>query len=189
MANSEENKRSIQNVLINQPLQREFTLAMLAIMMTAGFSVGFMIHLVLRDLAKGVPPTISRATFEQIVYDVNSQLVVGAILIIFIAVIITGFFGIFFLHRVAGPIYRFQVVLNRLGRGENIHEIKLRRRDFFPETADAVNLVIRLIRRQDAAIKDISDLLRRVPVENLDPELKGELDKLRKELKGLERTS
>ena len=189
MPNSDDNKRSIQNVLINQPLQREFTVAMLGIMMTAGFAVGFMIHLVLGDLTKGVPPTISRPTFEQIIYDVNSQLIVGAILIIFVAVIVTGFFGVFFLHRVAGPIYRFQVMLNRLGRGEAIGEIKLRRRDFFPETAEAINLVIRLIRRQDATIKDISDFLRRVPVESLSSDMKVEVEKIRTELRNLQKTS
>lgn len=188
MTNTEENKRSIQNVLINHPLQREFTLALLVIMMTAGFAVGFMIHLVLRDLTKGVPPTISRPTFEQIIYDVNSQLVVGAILIIFIAVIVTGFFGVFFLHRVAGPVYRFQMVLTRLGRGETMNEIRLRHRDFFPETADAINLVIRLLKRQDVVIKDVLDLLGQVPLEHLTPALKGELEKVRKELKELQKT-
>src|SRR3989338_10302787 len=70
-------KRSVQNVLINRPMQREFTLVMLAIMMTAACAVGVLIHFSLKGLTEDAPSTISRLALEQMVFDVNSQLVVS----------------------------------------------------------------------------------------------------------------
>ena len=81
------NKRSIQSVLIHRPMQREFTFVMLGIMMTAAFAVGMVINLTLGALTENAPITISRTTLERMIYDVNSQLVVSSILIIFLAVI------------------------------------------------------------------------------------------------------
>ena len=83
-------KRSIQSVLINRPLQREFTLVMLAIMMTAAFAVGVVINFTLNGLTENAPSMISRTILERMIFDANSQLVVSSILIIFIAVIVTG---------------------------------------------------------------------------------------------------
>ena len=57
-------KRSIQNVLINRPMQREFTLVMLAIMMTAACAVGVLIHFSLKGLTEDAPSTISRLALE-----------------------------------------------------------------------------------------------------------------------------
>lgn len=180
------NKRSIQNVLINRPLQREFTLAMLTIMMTAAIVVGLMIHSSFRDMMQGVPATISKTTFEQMILDANSQLVVSSILIIFLAVIATGFFGVFFLHRVAGPVYRFHRVLQRLGQGELLNEIQLRRGDFFTETADSLNLVIKLLKRRAANAKVLDELLGRLSKENLSSELKGQIQAAHGELRSLQ---
>lgn len=139
-------KRSIQNILINRPLQREFTLVMLAIMMTAAFAVGMTINFTLSSLTEDAPATISRTALERMIFDANSQLVVSSILIIFLAVVATGFFGVFFLHRVAGPVYRFGQVLKRISSGEIPNEVRLRRRDFFKETAEELNKVIQLIK-------------------------------------------
>ena len=72
-------KRSIQNVLINRPLQREFTLVMLGIMMTAGIAIGMVINFNLSGLIEGAPLTVSRATLGRMIADANSQLVVVSV--------------------------------------------------------------------------------------------------------------
>ena len=185
MAEHTSNKRSIQNVLINRPLQREFTLAMLMIMMTGAVVVGLMIHASFRNMMQGVPATISKGTFEQMILEANSQLVVSSILIIFLAVIATGFFGVFFLHRVAGPVYRFHRVLERLGSGEILNEIQLRRGDFFTETAESLNTVIKLLKRQAANARVLDELLSRLSRENLSSELKGTIQSAQEELRSL----
>ena len=168
-------KRSIQSVLINRPLQREFTLVMLGIMMSAAFAVGMIINFTLGALTENVPTTISRTTLERMVFDANSQLVVSSILIIFIAVIATGFFGVFFLHRVAGPVYRFRQVLQKMGSGEIPGEVQLRKRDFFKETADELNRVIGLLRELDSTSQKMDIVLDQLPKDSLPADLKSKI--------------
>lgn len=168
-------KRSIQNVLINRPLQREFTLVLLGIMMTAAFAIGIVINFTLGSLTENAPTTISRLTLERMIFDVNSQLVVSSILIIFIAVIATGFFGVFFLHRVAGPVYRFRQVLKKMGSGEIPADIRLRKRDFFKETADELNRVIQLLRDLDATAQKMNQVMTQLPKDALPPDISNKI--------------
>lgn len=178
-------KRSLQNILINRPLQREFTLVMLAIMMTAAFVVGMTINFTLGRLTEDVPSVISKTAFERMIFDVNSQLVVSSILIIFIAVVITGLFGVFFLHRVAGPVYRFKQVLSRVVSGEIPNEVRLRRRDFFKETAEELNRVIQLVKEFDNTSQKIDSLLAQLPDDKLPKELSTKIHDIRNSLSHL----
>ena len=183
------NKRSIRNVLINRPLQREFTVVLISIMMTAGFIVGVMIHFTMSHLIKDLPLTISRATLEEILLDTSSQLVVSSILIIFLAVIATGFIGVFFLHRVAGPVYRFGQVLKRMSHGEIPGEIHLRPRDFFKETADEINLVIQLLKERDGAARQIDDAVKNISDANLPADATDKIRQIRSGVSQLRKPS
>jgi hypothetical protein len=175
---SAQDKRSIQNVLINRPLQREFTLVMLGIMMSAAFAVGMVINFTLGNLTENAPATISRTTLERLIFDANSTLVVSSILIIFVAVIATGFFGVFFLHRVAGPVYRFKEVLKKMGAGEIPSEVHLRRRDFFKETADELNKVIHLLRELDTTSTKIDHALKDLPKDSLPSDVSAKIKEI-----------
>jgi len=182
------NKRSIQSVLIHRPMQREFTFVMLGIMMTAAFAVGMVINLTLGALTENAPITISRTTLERMIYDVNSQLVVSSILIIFLAVIATGLFGVFFLHRVAGPVYRMGQVLKRMGGGEIPNEVHLRKRDFFKETAEELNRVIQLLRELDDKSKTIDRLLDQIPKGSLPSDAVVKIDSIHKTISQLRKS-
>jgi len=159
MAASGSDRRSIRNILINRPLQREFTLSMIFIMVSAGFVVGVMIHMTLSSITEGAPQTISRLALERMIQDVNTQLIMGTLVVIFVTVIMTGIFGVFLLHRVAGPVYRFRQVLKKMSGGELPREIKLRERDFFKETAAELNQVIHLFRKYEQTSREISKIL------------------------------
>lgn len=186
---SKSQKRSIQSVLIHRPMQREFTFVMLVIMMTAALAVGMVIHRTLSQLTEDAPATITRTTLERMVYDVNSQLVVTSILIIFLAVIATGLFGVFFLHRVAGPVYRMGQVLKRMGGGEIPAEVRLRRRDFFKETAEELNKVIQLLRELDDKSKAIDQLLVQIPKDSLSRDVAAKIDNIHKTITQLHKSS
>ncbi|MBI4367917.1 MAG: methyl-accepting chemotaxis protein, partial [Candidatus Omnitrophica bacterium] len=121
--------------------------------------------------------------------DANSQLVVGVILILFFAVIATGFFGVFFLHRVAGPVFRFRQVLARMGRGEIPNDIQLRRRDFFKETADEINKVIYLLREFEKASHAAEDLLQDASQEKLSPKASSRIKEIHNVFAALKKPS
>ena len=180
------NRRSVRNVLINRPLQREFTLVMLMIMMAAAFAIGVTVHFTLQALTEDAPPTISRMALEQMVLDANSQLMVISILIVFLAVVVTGFFAIFFLHRVAGPVHRFRQVLKRMGSGEiPASDVHLRKRDFFKETADELNKVIHLLRDLDSTSQKIDDLIKEIPAGQLAPGVQEKIRQIHNSLSQL----
>ena len=189
MTKKPSDKRSIKNVLINRPLQREFTLVMIAIMMTAALAVGAFIRLSLLEMSRSAPTTISRAMFEQLISDTSIELVAGSILIIFLAIVTTGFFGVLFLHRVAGPVYRFRQVLKRIARGEIPNEVQLRPHDFFKETAEEINYVIRNLKKKDQNLQRIYEHIEGIPVEKVPPELKEKVQQIRSALNQLRKSS
>lgn len=80
--------------------------------------------------------------------DVRYDLIVRVSLVLFVTILVIAIFGIFFLHRIAGPVYRFRRVLHRIAEGEIPDEVKLREGDFFTETADDLNRVLRMLRER-----------------------------------------
>jgi methyl-accepting chemotaxis protein len=141
----------------------------------AGFFVAVLIRISLLETLKDLPSTISRSVYEQLITDASSQVVAGSILIIFLAVIATGFLGVFFLHRVAGPVYRFGQVMKRIVHGELPNEVTLRPRDFFKDTAEDLNKIIRFLKKRDAAIQKVQDCLNDINHEVLPSEAKGKI--------------
>ena len=172
-------KRSVRNILINKPLQREFTLVIIGVMMVAAVFVGLLIRFVMLDMTQGIPNMVSRFNFEQMMADASAQLIAGSVIIIFIAVIATGFLGVFFLHRVAGPVYRFGQILRRIGHGEIPNEIQLRPRDFFKETAEEINHVIRFLKKRESTIKQIIEDVQEIEEQNLPAEVRERISRIR----------
>ncbi len=184
------NRRSVKSVLINRPLQKEFTLAMIFIMAGAGVIVGLLIHFTLLRIIESSPNTVSRLALEAMLLDASSELVVGTILVLFSAVILTGFFGVFFLHRVAGPVYRFRQVLKEIANGGIPQDIKLRDKDFFKDTAEELNRMLRVLRRYDESAKQVEILLADDRFKQLPPDLTQKISETKGILSSLQtRTS
>lgn len=59
--------------------------------------------------------------------------------------------GVFATHRIAGPVYRIEIDIDRVLSGERGVRVRVRRRDAFPDLAERVN---QLIERIDDARKD-----------------------------------
>lgn len=57
--------------------------------------------------------------------------------------VILGVIGIRFSHRIAGPIYNINRALDLAVQNRLEREVRLRRRDFFHDTADKLNRVLR----------------------------------------------
>jgi hypothetical protein len=75
-----------------------------------------------------------------------------------------------FLHRIAGPVFRFRQTLLKVNRGEIPHEIKLREGDFFHDMAHDINIILRRLRAEQDKISDLkgklSDLQRNTTSED-----------------------
>ncbi len=136
-------KRSARNIFIHKPMQREFSLVLIALLMVSTVAVGFVIHSTIREAVFGGGFRFGKVSVYEVLSDVSYQLVVRVSCILLAAMIVIGLFGVFFLHRVAGPVYRFRRVLMRLNDGELPPPIHLREGDFFIETATEINSLLK----------------------------------------------
>jgi hypothetical protein len=155
-------KRSIRNIMIHKPLQREYLFVIIALLMVSILAIGFVIHSTIREAAFGGGFHFGKVNPYQVLSEVSYSLVTRISLILFATLIVLAIFGMSFLHRVAGPVYRFRMVLRRMNHGEQVHVINLREGDFFTETADEINVLIKRMEREKTlkqALKERMDMI------------------------------
>ena len=75
----------------------------------------------------------------QLVKTINSMLVKRIGLLLIFLVVVAGILEIWYLHRIAGPIYRIEKVLKETLEGKGFTPIKLREKDFFKSIAETIN--------------------------------------------------
>jgi len=136
-------RRRVRNILIHKPMQREFSFILVALLMISTLAVAFAIHTTVREVAMGGGYQFGKISPYELLSDLSYKLLLRVSCILFATLIVVGFFGIFFLHRVAGPVYRFRQVFLRLNDGEIPCLITLREGDFFTETAVEINRLIK----------------------------------------------
>ena len=160
-------KRRLRNYLIHKPLQREYTTVMIVVMMASCLLISGIVHFTMKEAFLGNPYRIGKVSPYQMLSDVNHQLVMRVSLTLLLCVIVTTVIGIVFLHRVAGPVYRFRIVLKKLAVGEIPQDVRLRQADYFKEVADELNEVFKHLREKKAIAQDIAARLEAIPHEGL----------------------
>ena len=141
-------KRKLKSVLIHKPMQREFTLVVISLLIVSALSVAFVIHYTVNQAMLGGGYRFGKISPYEVMSDVSYDLVTRVSVILFITMLVIALFGVFFLHRIAGPVYRFQGVLRRISRGELPEDVRLREGDYFTETADDLNRVLKMLRER-----------------------------------------
>lgn len=151
-------KRHIKNILIHKPMQREFSFVLIALLMVASFAVGFVIHQTIREAAFGGGFHFGKINPYQILSEVSYQIIIRVTLILFATLIVIGWYGVIFLHRVAGPVYRFKQTLSKINKGDMPKEIHLREGDFFRETAREINGVVDKVKSTREKLDELINL-------------------------------
>lgn len=150
-------KRQVRNILIHRPMQREFSMVLIALLMVSTLAVGFVIHATIHEAAFGGGFQFGKINPIEVLGEVRYQLILRVSCILFATLMVLGIFGVFFLHRVAGPVYRFRQVFAKINRGEMPSLIKLREEDFFVETADEINKLLTRLQTDQDKHKTISE--------------------------------
>jgi len=152
-------KRHIRNILIHRPLQREYTLIMIAMMMAVSLLCSFVIHTTMKQAFAGSPYRIGRVNPYDILSEVNNLLVIRVSITLFLSVMVATVIGVVFLHRVAGPVYRFRMMLKKMAAGEIPADMRLRENDYFKEVATEFNNVFKLMReKKNTAAEAVTNL-------------------------------
>lgn len=174
-------RRRVRNILIHKPMQREFSFVLVALLMISTLAVAFVIHTTVREVAMGGGYQFGRISPYEMLSDLSYQLVFRVSCILFATLIVVGFFGVFFLHRVAGPVYRFRQVFLRLNDGEIPGPITLREGDFFLETAGEINRLMKRLEFERGKSKQVREKL----TEIMAVKSQNETEKSVRELKSL----
>lgn len=149
-------KRQLRNFLIHKPLQKEYTLLMIGIMMVSTLIVASIIHGTMKEAVLGNPYYVGRRTPYEILSQVNELLILRISFTLFACVVVATIIGIVFLHRVAGPVYRFRLILKKLIVGDIPGDITLRDRDYFKEVAIEFNNLFKCLRDKKLLAKEMS---------------------------------
>lgn len=163
-------KRRFKNIIIHRPMQREFSFMLIALFMVASAAVAWVIHQTIRDAAFGGAFVFGKVNPYEILSDISYKIIIRVTLVLIMTLVIIGVYGVVFLHRVAGPIYRFRQVLLRLNRGELPSEIQIREGDFYHEMALDINVILKRFRTEQNKIAELktqlSDFIRTAPSED-----------------------
>jgi hypothetical protein len=164
---SKKYKRSVRNILVHKPMQREFSFVLIALLMISTFAVGWVIHHTIHDAAFGTGGyRFGKVSPAEVLSDVSYQLLVRVSAILILTLVVIAIFGVFFLHRVAGPVYRFRKTLLRLNDGEIPPPVQLREGDFFSETATEVNRLVHRTRFEWGRDKQLKQKLEQILASN-----------------------
>lgn len=148
-------KRRLRSVLIHKPMQREFTLVVISLLIISSLTIGFVIHSTIREAMMGGGYRFGKISAYEVMSEVSYDLILRVSLVLFVTILIIALFGVFFLHRIAGPVYRFRSILHRLNQGEIPDEFKLREGDYFTETAEDLNKMLKMLRERRSRIQSV----------------------------------
>ena len=152
-------KRKLRSVLIHKPMQREFTLVVISLLIISALTIAYVIHHTIHEAMMGGGYRFGKISAYEVMSDVSYELVVRVSLVLFVTVMVIAVFGVFFLHRIAGPVYRFRAILRRVSKGELPDEFRLREGDYFTETAGDLNFVLRMLRERKQRIETLQKRL------------------------------
>lgn len=85
----------------------------------------------------GFPEAIASALFPAM-HRINILLAIGVPVVFLIILLI----GLFFSHRLAGPVFRLEKELERIAKGDTSSRIKFRKTDEFAGVAQGINKVL-----------------------------------------------
>ena len=148
-------KRQVKNLIIHRPMQREFSFMLIALFMVASGAVAWVIHQTIRDAAFGGGFYFGKVNPFEILSDVSYQIIIRVTLVLVLTLFTIAAYGVIFLHRVAGPVYRFRQTLLKVNRGEMPQDIKLREGDFFHDMAQDINIILRRLRSEKEKIAEL----------------------------------
>ena len=152
--------------------------------MISSLAIGYVIHETIREAAFGGGFHFGKINPYEVLSEVRYLLILRVTSVLFATLLVIGAFGIFFLHRVAGPVYRFRHVLLRINDGEVPQPIKLREGDFFTEVAVEMNRLLEQLDSERVRAKEMKGIVEKIisarqpdVVMQSAQELKGVLEK------------
>lgn len=127
--------RGPKNYLIKRDLQLGLTFRFLFMTILFSLFIGFEAYITMWPVVSGFIP-------GELMHLVRHQILFRVLFFVIPVVFVIVAFSIVFTHRIAGPLYRLEMTLDKLIRGEDVEPVHLRRGDELQEFAGKINALI-----------------------------------------------
>jgi predicted PurR-regulated permease PerM len=172
-------KRQVKNIIIHRPMQREFSFMLIALFMVASAAVAWVIHQTIHDAAFGGGLSFGKVNPVEVLSDVSYSIIIRVTLVLILTLLIVGVYGVLFLHRVAGPVFRFRQTLLKVNRGELPNDIKLREGDFFHDMAHDLNIILKRLRGEQEKISELKGKLSDIQRTAISEDIRRKADEMK----------
>ena len=135
--------------LINKRMQLGWTLKFLFTALIFALFIGFSVYITVWPVVSG---TIPKGLMDLVKSQILFRMLFFAIPAIFVIIA----YAIVMTHRIAGPLYRLEVTLDKLVKGEDADLITLRKNDELQEIAGKTNDLILLLKASKTPKKEVS---------------------------------
>ncbi len=126
--------------------ERYFMVLEFVLLMTAMIYLLYLIFSTIYGVVNTMTPA-NQAALGPVFDKINFLLLVRITILFFAAFLINVLLGLFFLHRVTGPLVRFKAVLNQIADGTVPNtDVVLRKGDFPTDVAQALTQALKRIR-------------------------------------------
>jgi nitrogen fixation/metabolism regulation signal transduction histidine kinase len=110
---------------------------------------------------------------------VSYSIIIRVTLVLILTLLIVGVYGVLFLHRVAGPVFRFRQTLLKVNRGELPNDIKLREGDFFHDMAHDLNIILKRLRGEQEKISELKGKLSDIQRTAISEDIRRKADEMK----------
>lgn len=125
---------------IKKRMQLGLTIRFLLLTTFFSFFVGFVVYIT-------IWPVTSQVISEDVLSAVQHKVIMRALFFFIPLIFVLGTLSVVFLHRIAGPLYRIERMLDKVIQGEDIGRICLRKKDELQDLAEKINDVVLLIKK------------------------------------------
>lgn len=177
-------KRSILSILLLKPtLQFRYISVVFIAILFVCIAMGFHFHFA---VIKKITVELGYAELKHVLVQMNIIMVSLFLSYAFIVLV----FSILISHKFAGPIYRFEKILQQISGGDLTHRIDLRKGDELLELKDHINCMISNLNKKiqtdrehiQAILQKIDSISKDFPQ---DPNIQNQLHTIKKEINSL----
>ena len=126
--------------LIKKRMQLKTTIRVIFVVIFFSLFVGFEVYITIWPAVSGFLP-------KDIMSLVQQQIFFRAIFFLLPFIFVITASSILLSHRVAGPLYRIELTLDKLIQGQDVEYIRLRKNDELKELAEKINRLIPIVKK------------------------------------------
>jgi methyl-accepting chemotaxis protein len=167
-------------LLINRKFQLKFSFFVCSWVLVLSLVFPAVLYGTVEALARMLASKVDTNTLK-VIENFQAETMTAMILFMVVFALTIFLISLFVSHRIAGPVYRIQLALERMARGNIEKDIKLRKADHFNDLADSYNRAALQVLAAKALVSVNAEKLQTIAPE-LDPKHRSQVNDIASEL-------